>query len=602
MYNHDLAGSRYNPAETAIGRSNAGQLVEKWRFPARGSERADRGHPRHADGRRRLRLLRHGDRPDLLQAGARRQALLGLPQADPLGADRPRRVGGGRGAVARLPVPVRVRGDHDLGPGDRGHRLFRRPGRLVLRPRSRRPAPSVGRSTRGPPTSPAPTPSTSSSPRRSSPTARSSPAAGRSSSSSSGGLFYRGSTGRGFLLALDPKTGRIAWKYDLGPKPERFDPPMTIKDSWGTHFFYYGPATSTIWSTPSYDAESGTLFFGTDVNTAPRRPTLRRPPAAHARVVRGRRARRAHREGAVGHADQAGRRLDQRHARLRPQGGPAQGPVDRRHAQDLHDPGGGQADEGGRRGLQGRRLLRPARLGREADRPHADLHRPADLSALARAGPADARPAELHRRPADGLRHRRQDDLHQRDRRDPADVAGEDGGQRRAADGRAGGRHQRGHADRALAARAAEGRLARRPAAEARVHRRRRPGRLGPRRGQRRGLLHRPWPAASSSPSTPRPAASSRRSRSAPSGRGPPSPAAASTSAPAIPCSPPPTPRRSSPRNSPASSTPSACPARTRSIGSSSVGRNATGTAARPAPASADRGERGPDSGRFHPP
>ena len=89
----------------------------------------------------------------------------------------------------------------------------------------------------------------------------------------SGGLFYRGSTGRGFLLALDPQDGRIVWKYDLGPKPERLEPPMTIKDSWGTHFFFNGPATSTIWSTPSYDADSGTLYFGTDVNTAPRRPT-----------------------------------------------------------------------------------------------------------------------------------------------------------------------------------------------------------------------------------------------------------------------------------------------------------------------------------------
>ena len=38
MYNHDLAGSRYNPGETTIGRENAGQLVEKWRFPARGSD------------------------------------------------------------------------------------------------------------------------------------------------------------------------------------------------------------------------------------------------------------------------------------------------------------------------------------------------------------------------------------------------------------------------------------------------------------------------------------------------------------------------------------------------------------------------------------
>jgi outer membrane protein assembly factor BamB len=84
---------------------------------------------------------------------------------------------------------------------------------------------------------------------------------------------YRGCTGRGFLLALEPKTGKIAWKYDLGPKPEPLDPPITITDSWGKHTFYFGPATSSIWSTPSFDEATGTLFFGTDVNTAPRRPT-----------------------------------------------------------------------------------------------------------------------------------------------------------------------------------------------------------------------------------------------------------------------------------------------------------------------------------------
>ena len=37
MYNHDLSGSRYNAAETTIGPKNAGQLAEKWRFPAKGS-------------------------------------------------------------------------------------------------------------------------------------------------------------------------------------------------------------------------------------------------------------------------------------------------------------------------------------------------------------------------------------------------------------------------------------------------------------------------------------------------------------------------------------------------------------------------------------
>jgi polyvinyl alcohol dehydrogenase (cytochrome) len=89
--------------------------------------------------------------------------------------------------------------------------------------------------------------------------------------------FYRGSTGRGYVMALEPKTGRIVWKYDVGPKPERLNPPITIKDSWGDHTFHFGPATSSIWSTPSFDADSGTIFFGTDVNTSPRSPAAADP-------------------------------------------------------------------------------------------------------------------------------------------------------------------------------------------------------------------------------------------------------------------------------------------------------------------------------------
>jgi glucose dehydrogenase len=89
----------------------------------------------------------------------------------------------------------------------------------------------------------------------------------------SGTFFYRGSTGRGFVIALDPKDGRLLWKFDLGAKPEPLDPPIVITDASGAHPFHFGPATSSIWSTPSFDAESGTIFFGTDVNTAPRRPT-----------------------------------------------------------------------------------------------------------------------------------------------------------------------------------------------------------------------------------------------------------------------------------------------------------------------------------------
>src|SRR5262249_53277283 len=34
MYNHDLAGWRFNPAEKTLSPANVGKLVEKWRFPA----------------------------------------------------------------------------------------------------------------------------------------------------------------------------------------------------------------------------------------------------------------------------------------------------------------------------------------------------------------------------------------------------------------------------------------------------------------------------------------------------------------------------------------------------------------------------------------
>jgi outer membrane protein assembly factor BamB len=84
---------------------------------------------------------------------------------------------------------------------------------------------------------------------------------------------YEGFTGRGFVVALEPQSGRIAWKYDVGPKPRRLEPPITIKDAWGEHVFQFGPATSTVWSTPSYHAASRTIFFGTDTNNAPRQPT-----------------------------------------------------------------------------------------------------------------------------------------------------------------------------------------------------------------------------------------------------------------------------------------------------------------------------------------
>ena len=84
-------------------------------------------------------------------------------------------------------------------------------------------------------------------------------------------------TGRGFVVAFDPETGDVVWKYEVGEKPQKFDEPVVIEDANGKHVYQYGPSTSSVWSTPSYDVESGTIFFGTDVHNSPRKPTPDNP-------------------------------------------------------------------------------------------------------------------------------------------------------------------------------------------------------------------------------------------------------------------------------------------------------------------------------------
>jgi len=79
--------------------------------------------------------------------------------------------------------------------------------------------------------------------------------------------------GRGFVVAMDPNTGEITWKYDVGPTPEKFDPPLTVETPYGSREYQYGPSTSSVWSCPSWDEETNTVFFGTDVHNSPRRPT-----------------------------------------------------------------------------------------------------------------------------------------------------------------------------------------------------------------------------------------------------------------------------------------------------------------------------------------
>jgi hypothetical protein len=63
----------------------------------------------------------------------------------------------------------------------------------------------------------------------------------------------------------------VALEYD-GGTAQPLDP--LVVDRAGFKVTYtHGPSTSTVWSTPTYDAASGTIFFGTDTNNSPRRPT-----------------------------------------------------------------------------------------------------------------------------------------------------------------------------------------------------------------------------------------------------------------------------------------------------------------------------------------
>jgi polyvinyl alcohol dehydrogenase (cytochrome) len=267
MYNHDVIGTRYNPGETTIDRTSAGRLEEKWRFPAKGSNQeigVIHATPIVVDG-----YVYFGTATDptfykLTPEGKVRWSYRN-PALQPKGArpeGQPRTVRF-RPSDASIVCSALV-SDDSAYFGDTGgwfYALDRATGaeRWKLNARA-----------------------------KGFPGAHpincffASPILADGKLIVAGGTIeqvvaafpgYRGCTGRGFVVALEPKTGKVVWKYDVGPKPEKLDPPIKIKDSWGEHAFYFGPATSSVWSTPSFDQESGTIFFGTDVNTAPRRPT-----------------------------------------------------------------------------------------------------------------------------------------------------------------------------------------------------------------------------------------------------------------------------------------------------------------------------------------
>jgi glucose dehydrogenase len=261
MYNRDVIGTRHNTAETAIGPENAGQLVEKWRFPPAGSretigvvhatvvvdgyvyfgtETYPTFYKLTPDGKVKW-AYKPKERPFAAVA-------FGLPTAGFLNAALVTHdtvyvgdVGGTIYALDRASGKERWTIDTRAEPfpgAHSSHCIFAAPilaeGNVIV----------------------------------------------------AGGGFEHSvaldkskpcCTGRGFVAALERRTGKVVWKYDVGPKPQKLDPPVKIKDRWGESIYYYGPSTSSVWCTPSYDPDTHAVYFGTDTHNAPRRPTADDP-------------------------------------------------------------------------------------------------------------------------------------------------------------------------------------------------------------------------------------------------------------------------------------------------------------------------------------
>lgn len=272
MYNHDAAGWRFNPAEKTLGPANVSKLVEKWRFPAAGSRETIgvvHATPTVVAGEVYFgtatlpafyKLGSDGKQLWVYRNTTRRAE---LPAADGAPVTEKLRAAGEGGIFSSALVA-----DGAVYFADTGGWMYcldARTGKERWKVDSRA---------------------------KSFPGAHfnnllmASPvlaggkvvfAGGTLEQLFAGTKTYPGSTGRGFVVALEPRTGKLVWKFDVGPKPAKLDPPVVVEDAWGKHRFDHGPATSSVWCTPSYDPETSTLFFGTDVNTAPRQPTKDNP-------------------------------------------------------------------------------------------------------------------------------------------------------------------------------------------------------------------------------------------------------------------------------------------------------------------------------------
>jgi polyvinyl alcohol dehydrogenase (cytochrome) len=263
-YNRDFLGTRHNPAEQALSRDNVGQLVEKWRFPPAdsdekvgvvhatvvvngyvyfGTETNPTFYKLTPDGK-----VKWAYRPPPRPLLARLTAAAGLPTAGFMNAALVTGdtvyvgdMGGTIYALDRMTGQERWKIDTRAAPFPCAHPsncVFSAPilaeGCVVV-------------------------------------------AGGAYEHAVGASPLSRGCTGRGFVVALVPDSGKVAWKYDVGPEPGPLDPPVTIKHSRGEKTFYFGPSTSSVWCTPSFDTQSHTVFFGTDCHNSPRQPTLDDP-------------------------------------------------------------------------------------------------------------------------------------------------------------------------------------------------------------------------------------------------------------------------------------------------------------------------------------
>jgi polyvinyl alcohol dehydrogenase (cytochrome) len=262
MYNRDVIGSRYNAVEDTLGKANVNRLVEKWRFPPKdstqrigvvhattvvngyvyfGTETNPAFYKLTPDGKlkwvyRNTETPVHRVEPEAPEPGLPRSGFLNaaLVTTDTVYFGS---VGGMIHALDRETGKERWKIDTRAQPFPGAHAsncVFSSPipadGNIVV-------------------------------------------AGGGFEHSVAADPKNTGCTGRGFVVALEPYTGEVIWKYDVGPMPQEFDQPVTIQYGLVKRTFHRGPSTSSVWCTPSFDAETHTIFFGTDCHNSPRQPT-----------------------------------------------------------------------------------------------------------------------------------------------------------------------------------------------------------------------------------------------------------------------------------------------------------------------------------------